>query len=459
MLENGPMSKDESLPKVVAPKVPEQLHYLLSSTPDSIIASGVFARGNLRFDRLMAVHGTFHGRLDSPGTVIIFPTGVLKGEISNVNCVIVEGSVTGKISASYVWVRNGGSIFGDIVCRSISIESEAMVCGDISTGSSSGSVVGELIPYDEDGPALEEAISAYHASKGDMPPHELIAKAIEEALEDTAENLVKTTIDDLKAFEAAQKMASEKARLAADARAKADNEARELAEAEAKAKADAEAEAKAKADTEAEAKAKADTEAKAEARADADANAAAETETEGATATEVKATTETGAKPAVSNDDANSALSSKDEEMLNVWAEAARKQREDMARKASTSSSSPSPSSSSSSSEAVDSELASPEPTPRAGSGSSPRALESRRHGMIGGHHGMPNLSELQKAVAQYSVGQDVFIKNAGKMCEGTISRVSLSSDKETWKYQITFSEDGMPPKWLKEKAIILKEK
>ena len=71
----------------------------------------------------------------------------------------------------------------------------------------------------------------------------------------------------------------------------------------------------------------------------------------------------------------------------------------------------------------------------------------------------MPNLSELQKAVAQYSVGQDVFIKNAGKMCEGTISRVSLSSDKETWKYQITFSEDGMPPKWLKEKAIILKEK
>lgn len=85
--------------------------------------------GTMKFGKTLKILGKFEGDLASEGSLIIGRTGQVKAEIK-VGSVIIEGKVTGNITASdLIDLRSTAELTGDIQSAKLKIEEGVLFVG------------------------------------------------------------------------------------------------------------------------------------------------------------------------------------------------------------------------------------------------------------------------------------------------------------------------------------------
>lgn len=96
--------------------------------PGSKIKGDIEANGNIRID------GTIEGNIISKGRVIIWTTGVVKGEVKCTNC-DVYGNFDGKMTVNELLsLKASSKLTGDIKTSKLSIEPGAIFTGSCDMG-------------------------------------------------------------------------------------------------------------------------------------------------------------------------------------------------------------------------------------------------------------------------------------------------------------------------------------
>ncbi len=128
----SPMSHDEKT-------LPHHLQGMLKEEedPETTLGEGVTFRGELSFERLLRIDGTFEGELLSQGKVIIGPKGKVKADL-NLREAIIEGEVEGNIVVQEkLELRGDASIKGDIKAKSLSVDDGVEIVGVVQVTSMS----------------------------------------------------------------------------------------------------------------------------------------------------------------------------------------------------------------------------------------------------------------------------------------------------------------------------------
>ena len=73
--------------------------------PETTIGEAVSVKGSLAFERLLRIDGSFDGQLHSRGDLVVGKRGTLKGDVTGMNRVIVDGSVLGNIACEELQIR------------------------------------------------------------------------------------------------------------------------------------------------------------------------------------------------------------------------------------------------------------------------------------------------------------------------------------------------------------------
>ena len=60
------------------------------------------------------------------------PTGKVIGNIDNMGSLLVDGKVEGNINVDTVCLRNQAQVFGNITCKSITIDPEVTLAGKLN---------------------------------------------------------------------------------------------------------------------------------------------------------------------------------------------------------------------------------------------------------------------------------------------------------------------------------------
>ena len=90
---------------------------------NTIIGEGTKFNGEFELQGSMRIDGIFSGKILSEGKVIVGPLGHVKTNIQ-ANKVIVAGKVDGNIYAlESVHLLNTASVYGDIVCPNLIVDS------------------------------------------------------------------------------------------------------------------------------------------------------------------------------------------------------------------------------------------------------------------------------------------------------------------------------------------------
>lgn len=99
--------------------------------PETTIAQGVSIKGVLRFEKLLRIDGFFEGEIESSGTLIIGPTGVV---ISNLHLkeAFISGKVKGHITVmKQLSLRGRAEVEGDIKAPLLSIDEGVSLKGNL----------------------------------------------------------------------------------------------------------------------------------------------------------------------------------------------------------------------------------------------------------------------------------------------------------------------------------------
>ena len=100
-------------------------------TPETTLGEGVTFRGELSFERLLRIDGTFEGELLSQGKVIVGPKGVVKANLV-LREAIVEGAIEGDITVQErLELKGEASVKGDIQAKSICVDEGVKLDGHI----------------------------------------------------------------------------------------------------------------------------------------------------------------------------------------------------------------------------------------------------------------------------------------------------------------------------------------
>ena len=105
---------------------------IFSEEPETTLGEGVSFKGELTFERLLRIDGTFEGILVSKGKIIVGPQGYVKANIELEEAVIagvVEANiiVTGKVS-----LQGQAVVTGDIQAGSLYVAEGVRLCGYVS---------------------------------------------------------------------------------------------------------------------------------------------------------------------------------------------------------------------------------------------------------------------------------------------------------------------------------------
>jgi cytoskeletal protein CcmA (bactofilin family) len=97
--------------------------------PETTLGEGVTFRGELSFERLLRIDGTFEGELLSQGKVIVGPKGKVKANL-NLREAIIEGVIEGNITVQEkLELRGQASIRGDIKAKSLVVDDGVEILG------------------------------------------------------------------------------------------------------------------------------------------------------------------------------------------------------------------------------------------------------------------------------------------------------------------------------------------
>ena len=73
-------------------------------------------QGELAFDRLLRVDGTFEGQLLSSGSLFVGATGLVVGPVLGLKAVVCEGTIRGTVAADKVMLGPGARLEGADLC-------------------------------------------------------------------------------------------------------------------------------------------------------------------------------------------------------------------------------------------------------------------------------------------------------------------------------------------------------
>jgi len=108
----------------------------------SVIAEGVFFKGNLLGDKNLAVEGKIEGRIDlRSADVIVREPGIVKANIV-AETVTIEGKVYGDVTGmQQVTVSKTGAVYGNITSPRVSLEDGCTFKGNIDMDAKAMSAV------------------------------------------------------------------------------------------------------------------------------------------------------------------------------------------------------------------------------------------------------------------------------------------------------------------------------
>lgn len=100
-------------------------------TPDVVIGEGVTFKGELRFENLLRLDGTFEGTIENGKKVIIGPKGCLKG-----NLTLEEAFIAGKLEGDLcikgrLILRGRAEIYGNITAPCLSVDEGVSIVGQL----------------------------------------------------------------------------------------------------------------------------------------------------------------------------------------------------------------------------------------------------------------------------------------------------------------------------------------
>ncbi|MEZ5314966.1 MAG: polymer-forming cytoskeletal protein [Chlamydiales bacterium] len=107
-------------------------HFMKEEDPETTLGEGVTFRGELSFERLLRIDGSFEGELLSQGKVIIGPKGKVKANL-NLREAVIEGEVEGNIVVQEkLELRGEALIKGDIKARSLCVDEGVQLIGHVN---------------------------------------------------------------------------------------------------------------------------------------------------------------------------------------------------------------------------------------------------------------------------------------------------------------------------------------
>lgn len=114
------------------PRVPHPFPSMMKEdAPETTLGEGVIFRGELSFERLLKIDGTFEGQLLSQGKVIVGPSGKVKANL-NLREAIIEGKVEGNITVQErLELRGEAVIVGDIRAKTLTVDEGVTLLGHV----------------------------------------------------------------------------------------------------------------------------------------------------------------------------------------------------------------------------------------------------------------------------------------------------------------------------------------
>jgi cytoskeletal protein CcmA (bactofilin family) len=191
---------------------------MLDEVPETTVGANVTMSGNLSFERLLRIDGTFTGSLSSEGDLVIGPDGALNGDVIGLNEVLLDGVIRGNVEVQRVELRGTAQIYGNVSAKVFTMEPGTSVVGKLNVHNKA-----PLFINSEEEIVLEDETAT-----------EIVGKAL--AQDAAADKAAADAADALVQAEMAAQMAPEGA-----PEAEAEAEAAAAAEAEAAAAAEAEA--------------------------------------------------------------------------------------------------------------------------------------------------------------------------------------------------------------------------
>lgn len=102
---------------------------VVEELPETTLGEGVSFKGELVFERLLKIDGSFEGSLISNGKIIVGPKGKVKADI-NLQEAIIEGQVEGNITVKEkVELRGGAIVYGDVKARNLCVDEGVTIVG------------------------------------------------------------------------------------------------------------------------------------------------------------------------------------------------------------------------------------------------------------------------------------------------------------------------------------------
>ncbi len=99
--------------------------------PDVTIGEGVLFKGELRFDKLLRLDGTFEGTIESGKKIIVGPKGCLKASV-NLDEAFIAGKIEGDLCVKERLVLRGrAEVFGNITAPRISVDEGVSIVGQL----------------------------------------------------------------------------------------------------------------------------------------------------------------------------------------------------------------------------------------------------------------------------------------------------------------------------------------
>ncbi len=97
--------------------------------------------GVLRFTEELHIAGTFDGTIDAQGTLVVKKGAVCKADYIKAASIIVEGSVTGDVTAGdRIEMRSGSSVRGNITASRLKIADGVSFEGSVEMIRSTGKI-------------------------------------------------------------------------------------------------------------------------------------------------------------------------------------------------------------------------------------------------------------------------------------------------------------------------------
>ncbi len=107
-------------------------HLMQEDDPETTLGEGVSFRGQLSFERLLRIDGTFEGELLSQGKVVVGPKGKVTANL-NLREAVIEGEVEGNITVQEkLELRGDASIKGDIKAKSLCVDEGVRIVGHVT---------------------------------------------------------------------------------------------------------------------------------------------------------------------------------------------------------------------------------------------------------------------------------------------------------------------------------------